>query len=77
MSVKVFWLGLGEKDVLNLAKEMNTQAPPRPKQARTASFSVLRICSFHTDLMGSTTIKRSVIKFVRIKAFRRRIWSMQ
>lgn len=70
-------MGLGGKDLLNLAKEMNTQAPPRPKQARTASFSVLRICSFHTDLMGSTTIKRSVIKFVRIKAFRRRIWSMQ
>lgn len=77
MLARVFRLGLGGKDVLNLAKEMNTQAPPRPKQARTASFSVLRICSFHTDLMGSTTMKRSVIRFVRIRAFRRRIWSMQ
>lgn len=57
-------------DLLNLDNEMNTQAPPSPKQAITANFSVFLICSCHTDRIGSITMARSVTRLVIIKHFK-------
>lgn len=50
-----------------------TYAAPRAKQEMTASFSVFRICNFHTDLIGSTKMKRSVRMFVMISDLSTRI----
>lgn len=54
-----------------------TYAAPSAKHEMTASFSVLRIWSFQTDLIGSAKTNKSVRTFVAISALRTKIWSMQ
>jgi hypothetical protein len=43
----------------------------------TAIFSVFRICSFQTDLMGKMKMKTSVTMLVAMSDLSTRIWSMQ
>jgi hypothetical protein len=54
-----------------------TYAAPSAKHEITANFSVLRIWSFQTDLIGSAKTNKSVRTFVAISALRTKIWSMQ
>ena len=55
----------------------DTYAAPRAKHEMTAIFSVFRIWSFQTDLMGKMKMKTSVTMFVAMSDLSTVIWSMQ
>ena len=55
----------------------DTYAAPRAKHEMTAIFSVFRIWSFQTDLMGKMKMKTSVTMLVAMSDLSTRIWSMQ